>query len=64
MSELEWETNDINGHEESGVYSIYDNGGIWYLDERQDYMGFVAVGQFKSMEEAKEAAENMEKGNG
>jgi len=51
---------DTSGHLISGDYSIYDNGGIWYLDEKQDYMGFVPIGQFKSLEEAKLAAEKLQ----
>ena len=56
----EWEEHELNGHLISGDYSIYDNGGIWYLDVKQDYMGFVPVGQFKSLDAAKEAAEKLQ----
>jgi hypothetical protein len=56
---LEWEEHELSGNLESGVYSIYDSGDIWYLDEFKDSWGFIPVGQFKTLEEAKEAADKM-----
>jgi hypothetical protein len=57
MSNRDWTERDDNGHLTSGDYSIWEQGtGIWYLDERVDYIGFIPVGQFKSLEEAKAAA--------
>ena len=54
----EWEECDISGNLISDDYCIWEEGtGVWYLDEKQDYMGFVPIGQFKSLEEAKEAAD-------
>ena len=54
----EWTEHDDNGHLISGNYSIWEQGtGIWYLDKYEGFIGFVAIGEFKSLEEAKEAAD-------
>ena len=56
---LVWEDGE-NGHTESGVYSIYDGGDLFYLDEFKDSWGFIPIGQFKSLELAKAAAEKLD----
>ena len=58
MNSLDWTEHELNGHLISGDYSIWEEGtGIWYLDKCEDFIGFVAIGQFKSLDEAKLAAE-------
>ena len=54
----EWEECDTSGNLISDNYCIWEQGtGIWYLDKYEGFIGFVAIGEFKSLEEAKEAAD-------
>ena len=55
----EWEECEVSGHLINGDYYIWDNAGVWYLDQKVDWDGFVNIGEFDSEQAAMDACEGM-----